>query len=306
MPTYKAILGQVSDYDIRLLKIFKSVVEHHGMAAAELELNIGLSTISRHIKDLEERVGMTLCQRGRGGFSLTQEGERVYQSSLVLLASLQSFRNTIQEMHGELAGTLSMGMFEMTITNPNAHIHRALREFRKQTPNAQLDMSIGKTNDIEQGVLDGRLNVGIVPFYRRSSMFNYYPLFRETMFLYCAKDHPLASLTHQNLRWQDLQPYQFIGLGFNSINMSLSTRKQLNRTLMLTDQEIIAMMLLAGDHYAFLPDHYAEDLVRKGDLVKINQPKFSYTVVFNAIIRHAAKPTRLTQHFLNILTAVHP
>ena len=50
---HRAVLGQLSDMDLRLLQVFKSVVECGGMSAAELELNIGTSTLSRHMKDLE-------------------------------------------------------------------------------------------------------------------------------------------------------------------------------------------------------------------------------------------------------------
>jgi DNA-binding transcriptional LysR family regulator len=56
MAQTRAWLGQVGDTDIRLLKVFRAVVECGGMAAAELELNIGRSTISRHVKDLEQRL----------------------------------------------------------------------------------------------------------------------------------------------------------------------------------------------------------------------------------------------------------
>jgi hypothetical protein len=42
----RAALGQLSDMDIRLLRVFKSVAECGGMAAAELELNIGVSTVT--------------------------------------------------------------------------------------------------------------------------------------------------------------------------------------------------------------------------------------------------------------------
>ncbi|HQZ57369.1 MAG TPA: LysR family transcriptional regulator, partial [Ottowia sp.] len=38
-PRIRAVLGQVSDMDLRLLRVFKAVVECGGMAAAELELN---------------------------------------------------------------------------------------------------------------------------------------------------------------------------------------------------------------------------------------------------------------------------
>lgn len=38
---HRAVLGQLSDMDLRLLQVFKAVVECGGMSAAELELNIG-------------------------------------------------------------------------------------------------------------------------------------------------------------------------------------------------------------------------------------------------------------------------
>ena len=59
----RAVLGQLSDMDLRLLQVFKSVVDCGGMAAAELELNIGTSTVSRHVKDLETRLGLVLCRQ---------------------------------------------------------------------------------------------------------------------------------------------------------------------------------------------------------------------------------------------------
>jgi len=69
-------LAQVSDFDIRLLRIFRSVVECGGFSAAETVLGIGRSAISQQMSDLEQRVGLRLCQRGRAGFSLTEEGAR--------------------------------------------------------------------------------------------------------------------------------------------------------------------------------------------------------------------------------------
>ena len=41
MQVNKTSMGQVSDMDLRLLQVFRAVVDCGGMAAAELELNIG-------------------------------------------------------------------------------------------------------------------------------------------------------------------------------------------------------------------------------------------------------------------------
>ena len=49
--------GKLSDQDLRLLRIFKSVADSGGFSQAELSLNLALSTISRHVKDLETRLG---------------------------------------------------------------------------------------------------------------------------------------------------------------------------------------------------------------------------------------------------------
>ena len=82
-----AVLGQLGDADLRLLRVFKCVAECGGMVSAELELNIAVSTISRHIKDLETRLGLVLCRRGRSGFALTPEGTQVYEAALNLPVS---------------------------------------------------------------------------------------------------------------------------------------------------------------------------------------------------------------------------
>ena len=86
-------LGQVSDFEIRLIRVFKAVVECGGFTAAEETLGISRSAISLHMSDLERRLGLLLCQRGRGGFSLTEEGHQVFEAGLTLLASLETFRS---------------------------------------------------------------------------------------------------------------------------------------------------------------------------------------------------------------------
>src|SRR5438874_704146 len=101
------LLGQLSDMDLRLLRVFRRVVECGGISAAELELNIGTSTISRHMKDLETRLGLTLCRRGRGGFSLTPEGQKVYEETLTMLAALDQFRTSIDNVHSRMGGELN-------------------------------------------------------------------------------------------------------------------------------------------------------------------------------------------------------
>src|SRR5450830_1801075 len=146
----RSVLGQLSDMDIRLLRVFKSVAECGGMAAAELELNIGTSTVSRHVKDLETRLGLTLCRRGRAGFALTPEGQRVYDETLRLLASVEGFRNAVDDIHARMGGQLAVAVFDKTATNPAARIGQAIAAFAQQAPSVHLQMHVGTINAIER------------------------------------------------------------------------------------------------------------------------------------------------------------
>ena len=61
-------LAQVSDFDIRLLRIFRSVVECGGFSAAETVLGIGRSAISQQMSDLEQRLGLRFVSVAGPGF----------------------------------------------------------------------------------------------------------------------------------------------------------------------------------------------------------------------------------------------
>jgi biotin operon repressor len=111
-------LAQVSDFDIRLLKLFRSVAECGGFSAAESVLGIGRSAISQQMSDLEQRLGLRLCQRGRAGFALTEEGREVYQSTQQLLAALESFRTEVNGLHQHLRGELNIGLTDNLVTVP--------------------------------------------------------------------------------------------------------------------------------------------------------------------------------------------
>ncbi len=60
-------MPNVANVDLRLLRVFATIVECQGFSAAQAELNISQSTISNHMLALEERLKCKLCQRGRGG-----------------------------------------------------------------------------------------------------------------------------------------------------------------------------------------------------------------------------------------------
>ena len=302
----KALLGNVTDNDLRLLRVFRAVVLCGGFAAAELELNINRSTISRHIKDLETRLGVTLCRRGRAGFSLTDEGEQVYASALKLLGAIDGFQHEIDDLHRQLTGKLVIAIFDKTASNPDCHIDRAFAEFNAAAPEVHPEIHVEPINAIEAGVIEGRFHIGIIPDHRPSATLDYYPLFEEQMYLYCGRDHPDFDLPDAQLSADLVRHNRYVGIGYHSPNMEVTRQLGQRRDATAYDQEAVAHLILSGRYLGYLPEHYAAGFVNSGKMRALLPDTFQYVCRFSAILRHSPAPSRVVATMLTTLLKAHP
>ena len=304
-PARSPVLGQLSDMDLRLLRVFRVVADCGGMAAAELELNIGSSTISRHIKDLETRLGLVLCRRGRAGFALTAEGQKIYAQSTQLLAATDAFRSSVDEIHQRMGGQLQVAVFDKTASNPQAHVAQAIARFTDRAADVALHLHVATLNGIERGVLDGQFHLGIIPGHRTSDTLNYEHLFDERMHLYCGASHPLFAEVPAGVSEAQVRAWPFAGLGYHSPNLQVSQRLRLVRSATGYDQESIATLILSGRFLGFLPDHYASSFVQQNQMRAVVSEVFSYDCAFFAITRRSPQAARATRAFLQCLQEAH-
>jgi LysR family transcriptional regulator, transcriptional activator for bauABCD operon len=301
----KALLGNVTDTDLRLLQVFRSVVACGGFAAAELELNINRSTISRHIKDLESRLGVTLCRRGRSGFSLTSEGEQVFQSAQKMIAAMEEFQHEVDDLHQRLTGNLSMAIFDKTATNPACRISQAFARFDELAHEVKPEIHVEPINAIERGVIEGRLSLGIIPIHRPSSSLSYYKLFEEQMYLYCAKGHTLFEHTEKTVTPAQIRKQRYVGIGYHSPNMETSRALGQSRHATAHDQEAVAHLVLSGKYLGYLPEHYARSFVEQGVMRALRPDTFQYLCEFSAIVRKSPAPNRMVKTMLDTLIQAH-
>lgn len=301
----KALLGNVTDNDLRLLRVFRAVVACGGFAAAELELNIARSTISRHIKDLETRVGFTLCRRGRGGFALTREGDQLYRAAETLLTALEDFRHEVNDLSEQLTGTVTVALFDKTVSNPACHIHRALGVFSDIAPNVHLQLHVAPINSIEQGVMEGRFHLGVIPDHRPSSSLRYHTLFDEQMYLYCGAEHPLFNMPDHTLSDDCVRRCRHVGIGYHSPNMEVTRQTGQRRDATAWDQEAVAHLILSGRFTGYLPEHYAQPFVAMGSMRVLRPDRFHYVCQFSAILRRSPPPSRVVDTLLTALLEAH-
>jgi len=268
---------RVHDVDLRLLRIFVAIVECGGLSAAESRLNIGRSTISAHLSDLEVRLDVKLCKRGRSGFELTETGRVTYQASLELLQQCDAFATTVASAKSELSGRVTIAIIDTIVNDPRCGVARAISALKAKGNNLQFDINVCEAREVETAVANGRSLVGLGVSRHQLRGLDYFPLHNETNFLYCGQGHPLF----------DCKPAQMVKLLEKAevITSNYMRDKEVRNdglnyqnSAMAYHDEGIAHLILSGEFIGYLPEHYASYWVDKGMFKSILPDKYSYQI----------------------------
>ena len=169
----------------------------------------------------------------------------------------------------------------------------------------QPDIHVEPINAIERGVMEGRFHLGIIPNHRPSSSLDYYKLFDEQMYLYCAASHALFDVPVAKLSAAQVRDCKYVGIGYHSPNMEVSRQLAQQRHATAYDQEAVAHLVLSGKYVGYLPEHYAKAFVDEGVMRTLLPITFQYVCEFSAIVRRSPPPNRVVQTLLDALVAVH-
>ena len=293
-------INQVTDFDIKLLKIFKIISECGSFTAAEILLGISRSAISLHMSDLENRMGVRLCQRGRAGFALTDDGKAVLEHIEVLFSSIEDFRLKINQLHHRLKGNFNIGIINNLVTMPSAYITNALARLSQEHPEVMINISMSTLSDIECRVMDNRLHAGAVPLVSPLSGLDYFELYAEESYLYCGKEHPLFE-QNEYLSISDLNLAQAILPNYAMNQTALALHQLLNCTATASDREASAFLILSGNFIGFLPNHFAKKWLDQRKMRVVLPEKFHYSTPICLITRKGMQQNMVLKQFLQIL-----
>lgn len=278
----------ITEYDLRLLRIFVSVVEHGGFAAAENTLGITRSTISVHMSNLETRMKLKLCLRGRGGFSLTEDGQSVYRAVLNLFDSIDDFALLIGTLGKELSGELVILCADQLDDKKQQKIAEIIALIHENSPNLHIVLDGDSIASIEKSLLKDKAHIGIYPGYQQIEGLNYVPLASENVYLCCSRGHPFFNKVDTEISAMDLATVPAIHPG---IDIDLAGKQQLqklNLSARAYQFDMRKAMILSGKYLGFMSQSYIQQELNNGD-VRLIQPS-TLTYPFNLSLVNKKTP----------------
>lgn len=293
---------RVNPSDMKSLQVFRAVVEHGGFVGAQVALNMGQPAVSFHIKALEERLGFRLCQRGRGGFSLTEKGVMVYERSKTLFSAVSNFESEIGELRHAVTGRLRVGVVDNTITDPSLPVHQVVHEFLRKAENAHLEIKVGIPEQLVSEIASGGLDLAIMPETRPYKGITFSRFYVEMHSLYCAAGHPLARLDAAALDAATIELYPFVVRPYANLTELQHFRgAQMGATA--SNMEAQAMFVLSGHFIGYLPDHFAQYWVDRGALRPLLRETTRIASPFHIVTRQNERRSLLLRSFIRELVA---
>jgi LysR family transcriptional regulator, transcriptional activator for bauABCD operon len=295
---------QLAPSDIKLLRLFVKVVENGGFAGAQAELNVSASTISTQMSTLESRLGIRLCERGRIGFKLTDKGRRIYTAALRLEEAIDCMRADIGELRGKLVGELHVGIVDTTTTNPDSHLHEAIRLFTARNNSVNITLHVAEPATMEKRLLEGRLHLGVSAFYHHVPGLHYEHLFHEKHMLYCGRRHRLFNLSTEAVTKADVMDADFVARGYMT-HRQVTSMAGLKIAATAYDMEATLYLIRSGTFIGYLPCHYAESWIERGELKPLLPDEFTFHSSFEFAVRKGLADLRVLNAFLEDLRKAH-
>lgn len=296
-------LRKINDIDLKLLRVFHTVADCGGFSAAESQLNIARSTISTHMADLEARLGLTLCQRGRAGFALTEEGKTVYDAAHQLFGALNQFRDQVNGLGESLTGELNIICSDAIVADPRFKLTDILALYSEQAPEVQINISTNSLPEMEQALIEGRADICFAPRHRDLSSLAYRPLYSEDYFLYCHQKHRLFGRAADRLTDADLARCRFVHPGIQTIGQAALAMAGLNRGATAYIYEVRMALVQTGNYIGYFPSHYTQAWA--GQLRALLPETRHYSVDIAALTRRSGPASKVLARLMKILEQVY-
>jgi LysR family cyn operon transcriptional activator len=189
--------------EIRHLRYFMAVADSAHFTRAAGSVHVSQPTLSQQIRQLEDELGTPLFDRVGRRVRLTAAGEILREHAQRVLRELDAARSAIGELEGLTRGTLAVG----AVQTVHAYlVPTAIARFTAAHPSVGVRVRELSSGAVEQGLVEGALDLGIGFAPAAAPEVVSEPLFDEEVVLIAPEGHRLARRRQVRLRELDGEP----------------------------------------------------------------------------------------------------
>lgn len=185
----------MNDFSLKQLEVFVAVAECSNFTRAGELLFLSQSTISAHIKALEQQLGVTLFVRAaRRQVSLSTEGQRLYPEAKRVLSDCARLRAAVANEPQNLPLLLGASTVPAQCLLPDW-----LAAYQKKYPLCRWLLRRGDSAQIHEALKSGDIRIGFVGAKEETETLSYVPLVRDELVMVTQNNPRYRALLQQGI-----------------------------------------------------------------------------------------------------------
>ncbi|MFT6815966.1 MAG: LysR family hydrogen peroxide-inducible transcriptional activator [Sphingobacteriales bacterium] len=188
--------------NIQQFQYVLAVVDLKNFESAAERCFVTQSNLSTMIGRLEDEIGIKIFNRKTKPVSITPEGEQIIDRLRIVINEVESLENVIQELKGEMAGELKIGIIP---TIAPYLLPLFLMEFASRFPKVNIIVKEMTTAHIQKAIKLRMLDIGILALPLGDVELDEIELYTEPFLVYDCRDEKSGSkISINNLDYSKL------------------------------------------------------------------------------------------------------
>jgi len=183
--------------DLRQLEYFVAVAERGSISRAAAALHLAQPSVSKQLAQLEQGLGQRLLERTGRGVTPTEAGHVLLAHARTMLNAAAQARLEITDMCAEPTGKVVVGLPNRVALGLCVPL---IEQFRQHLPRAMISVVEGLSLSLREGLIHGRIDVGVLFDPVPTPLLSFEPLMREPLMLFAPAAYRLPpQITPQDL-----------------------------------------------------------------------------------------------------------
>ena len=287
---------------IEALKIYCDVVRFHSFSRGAEANDVLQSSVSQSIQNIEENLGVTLIDRSRRPWAVTDEGKVFYDGCREVVERYEEVVAAVKNRRASVDSVIRVAaIYSVNFADMGRYVER----FNQLHPDAKVEIEYAHPDRVCERVLSDEVNLGILSYPDERKGVSVIPWREEPMVLACRRDHRFAKLKKfdvKQLARETLVGFDMELVIWKKIDRFLKDHGVEANVMMRFDNiEAIKRAVEAGSGVALLPRPTLEGELELGTLAAVPLADSGFSRPVGIIHRKGRKLYANTEAFIQVL-----
>ena len=183
--------------DIRKLEVFLKVYETRSFSKASNILHLSQPTITLHIKDLEDSLGVSLFNRHTRKVVPSKAGRILYNYGKEVINTLKQMQKELELLKDASGGYIEIG----GSTIPGQYIlPKIIKEFKENNPRISVFLKVKDSKEVFEKVLEGEFDLGMIGAVFNDKRVAFKPCYEDEIILIGPPNYPEDEVSIKKLK----------------------------------------------------------------------------------------------------------